>query len=180
MLRVTVLASGGTRAGLTPPAGFTRWRRESEDAREREKDKVTQPSGMGSGRQEYPLESTHLGRGEAGTEGRGRDGNLDLQQVLCLLGPRSPLHNVVEQVYYLHPHFAGEETKVRSQPSSDVAATLRCCWSKCGVRAHGKPSSLCQGWQPQRAPQRSGRPHGSSSQGIPEDGPVLLFRNSAS
>ena len=47
MLRVTVLASGGTRAGLTPPAGFTRWRREREDAREREKNKVTQPLGWG-------------------------------------------------------------------------------------------------------------------------------------
>lgn len=122
LLRFTVLTSRGTRAGLTPPAGFTRWRRERQDAREKEKDKMTQLSGMGRGSQECPLESPHLGGGEAGAGKQGQDGNLDLQQVLCLLGPRSPsLYSGDEQGYYLPPHFADEETEVRSKLSSNGA-----------------------------------------------------------
>lgn len=68
LLRFTVLTSGGTRAGLTPPAGFTRWRRERQDAREKEKDKMTQPSGMGRGSRESPPGKPTPGRGR----GRGR------------------------------------------------------------------------------------------------------------
>ena len=185
MLRFTVLTSGGTRTGLTPLAGFTRWRRERQDAREKEKDKMTQPSGMERGSQECPLESPHLGGGEAGAGKQGQDGNLDLQQVLCLLGPRSPsLYSGDEQGYYLPPHFADKEMEVRSKLSSDGAHMpwpLYC--GAPGANAMQEFTAnppLLSRVVATKGTQRSGSPHGSSSQGIPEDSPMLLFRNSVS
>ena len=50
MLKVTTFISGDTRAGLTPPDEFTRWRREEgQDAGQREKENMTQPPGWGGG-----------------------------------------------------------------------------------------------------------------------------------
>lgn len=62
--------------------------------------------------------------GWARTVGQEKDGNRDLQQILCLPEPQSPLFNGEKEVYDLPPHFTDEEAEIKLRPFGYRAQVL--------------------------------------------------------